>query len=518
MRVYSAFRDPAILLALLLAGYGLAHGAIRLTASSAAGVDFAVEAVYSQSWRGGYDLRQPPLFAWIAHGAREVGVLGVPFFVILKYACFGATVWFLFLSARRIMARADHAAIGALSVLLLYQVGWNMHGGVTQTQLLMLAMAVTFHGVMRLAAGTAGWRTALIFGSGVAIGLLSKFGFLLFLGALLIAVMSDRGARTNIRVLPLVAGLLLAAGLTAPYWLWLAGQGEALARLPATALGADREASALARLQGAGSFLLASFGFLMPLAAVLLFVHPRLWRAPVLLGKTSIPGGVPDWTRILGRFLLIGAATGVAGVLVAGIPEVRERWLHPIWFFAGLYGALLFERTSAGPVAWRRMAGAIGVSVLVVLVLRAAEPLVGPPLCDRCRVMRDYDRLAEAIVEAGHDRGTLVATHEDIAGNLTLLLPDARVVMVHSARHVPDPDPNTDPERRACVVIWRPDHVAALPRRLREAGMDPGLLGLLDAAAATHIVSEVLPSFSWTGRPIVARWAFIPLSDPSTCP
>jgi len=496
-----AIRPGRLLLAFLLA-YGSAHGLVRLWASPVADVDVVVEVVYSQAWRAGYDLLQPPLYGWLSHLAREAGVLGIPFFVFLKYALFTATVWCVFLAARRMTGDEARAVLAALSLLLFYQVGWNMHGGVTQTQILMLAMAATLAALVRLVETGDSW-TYVALGVAIGLGLLSKAGYPLFLVSLLAALWSEPATRRRLRPGGLVVALTIGLGIAAPYLLWLAQQTEAVLALPTTALGADPAGDSRNRASGAFSFALMSLGFLMPLAAVLLLLWPRIAMRP------AADNADPPWRRILGRSLLVAAGLALAAVLLLGIPSVRERWLHPIWLFAGLYGALRLQAAAAPARVWRRFAVAIGIGVLLVLTIRILEPLVGPPFCDTCRPMRDYAELARAIADDGLAAGTLVAGDEHVAGNLSLLLPRARVVMAHRSGFVPNPRSGVE----ACVLVWRPGRDEG-----RIARAWPALAVDLTRPGRRHVRSVIRPPLALGGEAVRARWAFIPVADPSKCP
>ncbi len=56
-----------------------------------------------------------------------------------------------YLVAKRLFADQRWAAIAALSPLLLYHIGWNLHEGVTQTMALICAVAASMLSFMRLA-------------------------------------------------------------------------------------------------------------------------------------------------------------------------------------------------------------------------------------------------------------------------------------------------------------------------------------------------------------------------------
>jgi hypothetical protein len=73
----------------------------------------------------------------------------LPSFLFLKYGLLTATFAFLYLVAKRIFTDQRWAAVAALSPLLLYHIGWNLHEGVTQTVALICAVAASIWSFMR---------------------------------------------------------------------------------------------------------------------------------------------------------------------------------------------------------------------------------------------------------------------------------------------------------------------------------------------------------------------------------
>ena len=96
-------------------------------------------------------LKQPPLYEWMLWSVQRVTGPTLPSFLILKYGLLTATFAFLYLVAKRLFADQRWAAIAALSPLLLYHIGWNLHEGVTQTMALICAVAASMWSFMRLA-------------------------------------------------------------------------------------------------------------------------------------------------------------------------------------------------------------------------------------------------------------------------------------------------------------------------------------------------------------------------------
>ena len=77
-------------------------------------------------------LKQPPLYEWMLWSVQRVTGPTLPSFLLFKYGLLTATFGFLYLVAKRIFTDQRWAAtLAALSPLMLYQIGWNLHEGVT---------------------------------------------------------------------------------------------------------------------------------------------------------------------------------------------------------------------------------------------------------------------------------------------------------------------------------------------------------------------------------------------------
>ena len=156
---------------------------MRLAISPNLPQDDVTSNVLTQTLEPGYVLKQPPLYEWMLWSVQRVTGPTLPSFLFLKYGLLTATFAFLYLVAKRIFTDQRWPAIAALSPLLLYHIGWNLHEGVTQTMALICAVAASMWSFMRLAERG---RSVdyVVFGAIVGLGLLSKYSFAGFLVAL----------------------------------------------------------------------------------------------------------------------------------------------------------------------------------------------------------------------------------------------------------------------------------------------------------------------------------------------
>jgi hypothetical protein len=155
--------------------YGLVYASMRLAISHNLPQDDVTSNILAQTLEPGYVLKQPPLYEWLLWSVQRFTGPTLPSFLILKYGLLTATFALLYLVAKRMFADQRWAAIAALSPLLLYHIGWNLHEGVTQTMALICAVAASLWSFMRLA--ERGSVDYVLFGAIAGLGLLSKYSY-----------------------------------------------------------------------------------------------------------------------------------------------------------------------------------------------------------------------------------------------------------------------------------------------------------------------------------------------------
>jgi 4-amino-4-deoxy-L-arabinose transferase-like glycosyltransferase len=116
---------------------------MRLATSHNLPQDDVTANILAQTLKPGYVVRQPPLLEWLLWSVQRLTGPTLLSFLIIKYGLLTATFAFLYLVGKRVFADLRWAAIGALSPLLLYQIGWNLHEGVTHTMALICAVAAS---------------------------------------------------------------------------------------------------------------------------------------------------------------------------------------------------------------------------------------------------------------------------------------------------------------------------------------------------------------------------------------
>ncbi len=263
------------------------------------------------------------------------------------------------------------------------------------------------------------WTRWLLFGAVSGLGLLSKYNFLFVPFTLVIAAFTDRNLRPTLPWLRIVAAFALAAAMVALPYQWIADH----LRLATGASGsldlADGNPVA-ARLSGLFELvqaLLSNAAIGAVLALLLVRFAPKIALAEsdeeVEAARCQRLGG------FLLRYLICFSAILTIGLLFAGIGNVRDRWLLPVFSIVGPTAVLLI---------WHRISHAGKAILLAVCGLIALAVLIGHPLESRFwkdRGNAPFGQVVAAMDKIGAGPGTyVIAPFQWNAGNLKHRRPD----------------------------------------------------------------------------------------------
>lgn len=441
-------------LAVVLAAYVAVLLVLRLSLFPGGSDDDAEILYYTQSWALAYKTGQPPLYAWLIRAAETVlgptmgAVIGV------KYALLAVFYVFAYQAARRLFADSLFAALAPLSLVACYFIGWETVVSYSHTVLLLAAMAATLWLVLRLETRS-GWADYLWVSLAIAVGLLAKYNFILFLVPLLAAACRHPGLRPRVFGLRFLAALILAAGIAALPLVHFLTDAGALA----DAAGAGRlfpvvDDRLAAAGRGLGQFALATLGLVSPFLLFALGVFPgALAPLPHPAGRLINAG------RFLEAYLLTLFAVCVAAILVTGAADVRNNWMV-VWFPLPFYLLLRIKVfTDAGGLE-RRLHWFTAVLLVVALAVPAGlvgRGILGPQTCRKCNFFVPYEELARSLVVAGFSAGTIVAVDRpnQIAGNLRRYFPHARVISTRWRDYMPPLNAAGQAGVGGkCVLIW----------------------------------------------------------------
>lgn len=448
--------------------YFFTHLLIRLLISSTLTLDEAEQIVVGQWFQWGYS-GQPPLYAWLQHLAFDVLGRNLFALALVKNGLLFLAYLFFWLTARRIWPdRPTLVFLAVLSWFLIPQLVWEAQRDLSHSVMVLTVSSAFLYTVVRglqseeTKAGPRpglGWYVALGFLLGL--GMLSKYNFVVFAGALGLALFSLREGRSLLLDPRVLLATVIAVAVAAPHFAWAADHWDVAVR----SLSKVEAAVGNNRLVGLGVLGLAVVSFLTPLWLVWAGAFPGLFRRSHPRGETL--GG-----RLSSRYLVALAFGLTLGVLALGIEHVKERWMIPALFIVPIY---FFSGATEGDlgrsrVKWfRRLAiSAAGVT----LVVSAFRALLGPTLGATTRVNYPFDDLVAALSDVAPEGQYILAHNTWFAGNLVKRLPGTRGYVPGYV--LPEPD-----GMAPVLVVWDAMRSETLPEEvkndLRERfGLNPG--------------------------------------------
>lgn len=414
----------------------------------AAPSDDAEQLLFSQTFRWGYDVVNPPLYTWLVIGVQKL--VGVEVFSVslVKFPAYWLIFQFMYLCARRVVDDPRLAVLAALSPFWLYYVAWDSVMSYSHSVLVTALIMAALHGVLRLYEKPV-FSAYVILGVLLGLGVMAKYTFGLFVLALLIAVVAYRPFRPIILNPRILITLGIAALIASPHIYWLVEQSEVIGGAVSGKfeVGVGGEFFAT-RLKGLASAFTSGLGFISPLWLVLLIVF---WRP--LRERLKVHEVIPPTAKFLAIYMLAVAGLITAMVIAFGVSKVRAHYMFvfipfPLVFFAWLEPMLKDRR----PVRIYTLSLAFISAFLVtgVVVKWVSEPL----RCKRCQLMVPYADIGQKIREIGFKDGTIFAYYfpHDLAGNLRPEFPNTRIVSTKYP-HITRPVSETPGQ---CLMLWVP--------------------------------------------------------------
>ncbi|MGR8979455.1 MAG: glycosyltransferase family 39 protein [Gammaproteobacteria bacterium] len=395
-----------------LALYLLLHVAVRLFLSDSLKLDDAEQVVAGQELALGYALPQPPLYTWIYWLASRWMGVGLPVLMLIKYAMIAAMFNVLWQVTFYLFEDSVWRIAAVLSFLLLPVFAWQMHVDLTHTVLMSLACAMTFHALLRLSVKP-GFVSCAYLALAVGVGLLSKYGYHLFLLLLLTAVLTlPKWRRLVCRRGPLLA-LVCAVAAAAPYHLWMYEHSEWLVQRVADKFAGEHHngSGALKSLRP----LTAMLEYLLPLLLAMLWAAPRSF---LMLGSSS----ENQAAALLTRFHLILFALMAAAFLPVSLTFFKSRWMTPVLFLMPLW--LLAYAQAGGLRAARRLTGAATVLSFPILAVQLGNLIVSPLMGSAGRLHTPVALALAKMPEPCREASAYLAMNNVIAAHARVSWPD----------------------------------------------------------------------------------------------
>lgn len=404
-RVDSAW-DTLQVVSLGLLGLYFTAMAVQLSYFTPGGRTDDAEALFlTQSFEWGYEGKNPPLFYWLTTllfqplGPRVEAIFG------LRMGLLFLMLWGSIALARRIQPDPALALAAGLSPLAFLQLHWYAISDLTHTAITGALFPWTLVALIALDERPTAPRYVAL-GACIGLGLLAKYTFVLFAGAMLIAVLRRPRLRRLFQAPGAILAFLVPVALGLPHGVWMLQNLGGIARQMDRSLGLEVGGSyaegmvqgLLALLGSAGTVLAIPFGLL-----VLAFFGRGLRSGP--------PADSPraDYLAVT-RDVLVMLFLSLLAYVLAGASRIEPHHL----FFLVLLPAWLIGRMDAQAIRATRVRGYV---VVVAAITVGSLLLFGPRAwnkarkieCGRCSEFLPYADYAATLQTAGFRGGTLVS-------------------------------------------------------------------------------------------------------------
>lgn len=449
------------LVILFLAG----HAVCRCLTYDHLEYDEAEQLTLVQTLSPGY-YYQPPLFTWLLWPLVQFFGPTIHPLLILRTVLFLLIFSLAYRVSLRLCADRTLAGLAALSLLFIPEIFHGAIGMWTHTSLLLVLTLASLLLVLRLRERQT-LRDYLLLGLCGGLGVLAKYNYAHFAGALVLAMALTPSWRAVVLDRRMILAVAVAGVLVAPHAAWMLHHAEEVRYgvLRYTEVRHNQLEGWQGTLRHLSVNLVQNFGrsfgfVLIPLGVFLL----PMWR------RAGREDG-SETRQLLVRLLLAALVLLVAVMIFGGVRHLRQHWLTP---FAVLLAPLVFARFDPARLAWWQGRGYQSALVLVVVGALAwrGQLIVRYEAAGRLGARDDlYAEQAMQLREAGWNGQHAVVEHPYTAGYLRLHFPAARVRCTFFPSH-----PVLQTEFAELLVTWQGGISEA--RRFRKfAAFVPGWSG-----------------------------------------
>lgn len=422
--------------ATVIGAWMVIHALIAVFFEVAVNADDAIESYMVQSLELSYVPRNPPFFDWLLWALQRIVGTGPLSFAILRYTLLFACAMLAYRIAQKVIADPRLQALAAYSLSAIWVIGYHSHRILTHSNVMIVAIAGTFLMLTLLAERRSLGRYAAL-GALIALGILGKFGFVAFLGVLVIAALLEPTYRRAL----LDRGMLVAAAVAAvPLGIY----AWALMRLDQDVAGATAQTIGAtgARWEDVIVTVVGALaGYVLPLVVLMAVVF-----LPYNRGEGAQPddGGRAAPRRVLRTVIILGIVATLVATIAVGATTLRDRYFHVFLLLLPVYLFAELERLGGWrPRVTLYLSLLAAISVGVMLTRMAAPLWPDPRLCGRCTSAEPLYKIQAAVAGKLGAAPTLVADDRMSAGRLRAAIPGARVVIVRELQYRPPPRPST---------------------------------------------------------------------------
>lgn len=375
--------------------------------SPTADLDQAQQLLLSQDRAWGYGA-QPPLYTWIVHTLFSLTGPSLGVLLGLKALLLGAMMLGAFLVARQLGLEGSRQQAALIGFAFIPQIVWEAQRDLTHSVLATVLGMWTLWAFLALRRAPQ-IRGYLMLGVLMALGVMGKYNYLIFMVALLVAGLATPSYRPRVWNPRMLLSLLVAVCILLPHLAWILSHQ-------------DVATASAHKFKMDGGFTLRGLGSLG--MAMLAFSAPLLLAAGLSRSKQNGQSGPTEERRILGRLLGVMILLLALSVLVSGATNVKDRWLQPLLFFLPLFVASV--------VAIRmRMFSAIAIALLtLVAVILPGRTLLAEWSGKVSRPNLPYAAGFDEIRKEVGKPALIVSDSELLAGNMRLAFSESRIERV----------------------------------------------------------------------------------------
>ncbi len=399
---------------------------IRMTLMPALGGDEAEQVLFTQSLQWGYDVTNPPLYSWVLVGIFDVFGQSAGVLLAVKLLVV-ALLYITLYHAARITLGPDRPldwALVGLSPVLLFVVAWHAIFSYSHSLLNGVFVVLSFIALIKLVQSGA-WLWYILLGFIAGLGVLTKYSYVMFLIAILVAGITLPQVRRALISPRMIISIVIGTAVIAPHGLWLIDASAQMQDAVAYKMQMDNDMSYIAGVgKGLKNLVRASFAFLSPLWLVLLVIFPAFIRKPASQADHHI-----DFAPTLLARTFIGVVVLMVLMVLGGATQFRPNYLFllillPLWVFTRLRLEDTIDKR-------RKVYTGIILAGFVLSVGGLATKAISDPwTCKKCQNQMDYPAIAAELKARGFEGGSILAHWypNPLPGNLGLEFDDARIV------------------------------------------------------------------------------------------
>jgi 4-amino-4-deoxy-L-arabinose transferase-like glycosyltransferase len=414
----SLSRNPDLIL-LWIVGYFLLAIIVRIIRSPALEID-ETQAALTQFLLWGYG-SQPPLYHWLQYGLSELFGMSIATLSLLKNATLFFSCLFFWLTVRLLTQDRALSGLATLGMLTLPPIFLMSQRDLSHTVMALLTVCLFLYAFFSTLKRPS-FAGYLLAGAAVGLGALSKYNFILVPLAAALALIPEKDLRTRLMDWRMLLAVILSILIVLPHAIWMLHHPDLVTGQTMGEMTEGREHISFHGFDGALDLVLAA----LKGAALTVAIFAALFYRDI----KRIVSASDQWTRIIGRMLLIVFFLLLVIIFVLGATNIRQKWLIVYLVLLPLYLSLKIRAAGveAKPKlpAMLTVASVLTIGVLLILLTRG---LVAPYFGRYSIVHIPYDTFAKAVMRDGFAQPRyVIAPNVMVGGNLRIQFPNATVL------------------------------------------------------------------------------------------